>query len=203
MGLNEPIQPEVDGSHESDPEKTKTSELVKRAQNGDTSAIRELYLRHHEQIYRFIWSRGHDPVLADDLTGEVFLRMVANLPKYQDRALPFHAWLYRIARNLLVDHYRRNQKRETMPIENFAEEPTGGKSPEKTTELMLTFERVRQALEKLAPDQREVVELRFLAGLSLKEVALTIDKTVSAVKSLQHRGLSSLREKIDAQKGVL
>ncbi len=68
---------------------------------------------------------------------------------------------------------------------------------------MLTFERVRQALEKLAPDQREVVELRFLAGLSLKEVALTIDKTVSAVKSLQHRGLSSLREKIDAQKGVL
>ena len=198
MAVPDKSQTAVDDSYGSEAVPLEMNELVQRAQKGDLSAIREIYLEHHNQVYRFIWSRVHDPTQADDLTGEVFLRMVASLPKYQDRALPFRAWLYRIARNLVIDNYRWNQNREYVPLESVAEDLVGGESPEKITELALAFERVQQALENLAPDQREVVELRFLAGLSLKEVALAVDKTVSAVKSLQHRGLSSLRTNLEA-----
>lgn len=198
MAVPDKSQTAVDDSYGSEAVPLEMNELVQRAQKGDLSAIREIYLEHHNQVYRFIWSRVHDPTQADDLTGEVFLRMVASLPKYQDRTLPFRAWLYRIARNLVIDNYRWNQNREYVPLESVAEDLVGGESPEKITELALAFERVQQALENLAPDQREVVELRFLAGLSLKEVALAVDKTVSAVKSLQHRGLSSLRTNLEA-----
>ena len=198
MAVPDKPQTAVDDSYGSEAVPLEMNELVQRAQKGDLSAIREIYLEHHNQVYRFIWSRVHDPTQADDLTGEVFLRMVASLPKYQDRTLPFRAWLYRIARNLVIDNYRWNQNREYVPLESVAEDLVGGESPEKITELALAFERVQQALENLAPDQREVVELRFLAGLSLKEVALAVDKTVSAVKSLQHRGLSSLRTNLEA-----
>lgn len=170
------------------------SDLVRRAQKGDLPAIQALYLGLNEQIYRFIWSRVHDPALADDLTGEVFLRMVARLPTYQDRALPFRAWLYRITRNLVIDNYRRNQNKETVPLESIAEDLAVVETPESTAELRLTFERAQKALESLAPEQREVVELRFMAGLTLKEVALAVDKSVQAVKGLQHRGLTALRD---------
>ena len=193
MAVSNYTQAALDASREAEAEPLETSELVRRAQNGDLSAIRELYLRHHEQIYRFIWSRVHDPAQADDLTGEVFLRMVASLSSYQDRALPFRAWLYRIARNLVIDDYRKDQNQVSVPLQSVTEDLVDAETPEKITELKLKFERVQQMLESLASDQREVVELRFLAGLSLNEVALTVDKSVLAVKGLQHRGLASLR----------
>jgi RNA polymerase sigma-70 factor, ECF subfamily len=196
MAVPEPVEAALNAFRKSEPETVEAGELVRRAQKGDLSATRALYLENHAQIYRFIWSRVQNPALADDLTGEVFLRMVASLPAYQDRAYPFRAWLYRIARNLLIDHFRRHQNQVFVPLESVAEELPGGQTPEKMMELKLTIERVKQALEDLTPEQREVVELRFLAGLSLNEVALTVDKTVSAVKSLQSRGLITLRAKL-------
>jgi RNA polymerase sigma-70 factor, ECF subfamily len=172
-------------------------DVIRRAQNGDLVALRELYLAHHEQIYRFIWSRVHDPAHAEDLTGEVFLRMVANLSNYQDRSLPFRAWLYGIARNLVIDDYRKSRIRQYVPLESVAGDAVEGKSPEELTEQVLAFTRVKNALSKMAPDQREVIELRFLAGLSLNEVAASVNKTVAAVKSLQHRGLTVLRNNLE------
>jgi RNA polymerase sigma-70 factor, ECF subfamily len=172
-------------------------DVIRRAQNGDLVALRELYLAHHEQIYRFIWSRVHDPAHAEDLTGEVFLRMVANLSNYQDRSLPFRAWLYGIARNLVIDDYRKSRIRQYVPLESVAGDAVEGKSPEELTEQVLAFTRVKNALSKMAPDQREVIELRFLAGLSLNEVAAAVNKTVAAVKSLQHRGLTVLRNNLE------
>jgi RNA polymerase sigma-70 factor (ECF subfamily) len=174
---------------------TERDDRVKRAQDGSLSAIRELYLDHHEHIFRFIWSRVHDPDLAEDLTGEVFVRMVTALSSYHDRSLPFRAWLYRIARNLVIDWYRKKSRQMSVPLDaqRVAGNLIESQSPEETTEQALTLERVRQALERIDPTQREVVELRFLAGLSLKDVALAIGKTIAAVKALQHRGLASLR----------
>jgi RNA polymerase sigma-70 factor (ECF subfamily) len=171
------------------------NDRVRRAQDGSLSAIRELYLDHHEHIFRFIWSRVHDPDQAEDLTGEVFVRMVTGLPSYQDRSLPFRAWLYGIARNLVIDWYRKKSRQMSVPLDahRVAGNLIESQSPEETTEQALTLERVRQALERIDPTQREVVELRFLAGLSLKDVALAIGKTIAAVKALQHRGLASLR----------
>lgn len=158
-------------------------------QRENLPAAEELYLQHHEHIFRFIWSRVHDAPLAEDLTGEVFTRMVANLPNYHDRSLPFRAWLYQIARNLIIDHHR---KESSAQILNDLTQP-GDASPEEKVETALTLERVQRSLENMDPAQREVVELRFLAELSLEEVAAVMDKSVAAVKALQHRGLASLR----------
>jgi RNA polymerase sigma-70 factor (ECF subfamily) len=110
--------------------------------------------------------------------------------------------LYRIARNLVIDNHRQNQNRDPVPFENAAEDLVESETPENITELTLTFKRVKKTLGDLTPDQREVVELRFLAGLSLKEVALTMDKSVSAVKGLQHRGLSSLRDRLESSESA-
>ena len=176
--------------------------LVLEAQKGSAQAVRDLYLCHHEQIYRFIWSRVHDPDLADDLTGEVFIRMLKNLSTYQDRAVPFRAWLYGIARNLVIDNHRKKGSWVTMPLSSVIPEPSDGESLEAQTELVLDFARVQQKLQQMDPDEREVVELRFLAGLSLKETAYAVNKTVAAVKALQHRGLAALKARLDENKKV-
>jgi RNA polymerase sigma-70 factor (ECF subfamily) len=194
LAVPKPAQAALETLHKPEPNPVESGDLIRRAQNGDRSAFRELYLRHHEQIYRFIWSRVHDPAQADDLTGEVFLRMVASFSGYQDRLLPFRAWLYRIARNLIIDAYRKEQHRAAVPLEDAAADLVEAETPETLAERALIFERVKQALERLALDQREIIELRFLAGLSLQEVAFTVDKSVLAVKGLQHRGLESLRD---------
>lgn len=169
------------------------ADLVKRAQGGDVDAIGELYDRHHADIFRYVWSRVHDNRSAEDLTGEVFTRMVINLPRYRLRGLPFRAWLYRIARNLVVDHYRKEGGHDQVPLYHAEGMSGEGDRPDSMAEHHLTLERVQRALTSLDPSQREVVILRFLAGLSLREVAQTLDKTVAAVKSLQHRGLTALR----------
>jgi RNA polymerase sigma-70 factor, ECF subfamily len=200
--MAEPVPPtrDIDSTPRATPgaenELAKNHALVRSAQNGDVSAIRELYLGHQEHIYRFIWSRVYDPDLADDLTGEVFLRMIKSLPRYQDRALPFRAWLYRIAHNLVIDYHRKQDRRVTMPLEKMDNRLVEIKSLEERTEQTVTFEQVQQALAQLAPHEREVIEMRFLAGLSLKETAHALDRTVAAVKALQYRGLVSLRARI-------
>jgi RNA polymerase sigma-70 factor (ECF subfamily) len=171
-------------------------DLVRSAQRGSVAAVRQLYLNHHRRIYRFIWSRVYDPNLAEDLTGEVFMRMLKNLSTYEERSFPFHAWLFRIARNLIADHFRKQASRTDVPLDEIAGKQAENKSLEDMAEQTLKLELVQQSLEQINPQEREVVELRFIAGLSLKETAQAIDKTVSAVKALQHRGLVSLRANI-------
>jgi RNA polymerase sigma-70 factor (ECF subfamily) len=132
------------------------------------------------------------------MTGEIFTRMVTNLSGYQDAGLPFRAWLYRIARNLIVDYFRQHGERLPLSLdaaENISEETD---SMDSLLQQKITIEYVEQALDQIDPEQREVVVLRFLTGLPLKEVALTLNKTVPAVKSLQHRGLSALRVALQA-----
>ncbi|MFZ6028718.1 MAG: RNA polymerase sigma factor [Chloroflexota bacterium] len=164
------------------------------SQDTDSLSADQLYQAHHAHIFRFIWSRLHDVQQAEDLTGEVFYRMVSHLPGYRQRDIPFRAWLYRIARNLLIDHHRK-ERITHAPIET-AEKKAGEVSAEERVETLLTLARVQQALTTLEPQLREAVELRFLAGLSLEEVALTMDKSVAAVKALQHRGLVALRARL-------
>ncbi len=167
--------------------------IIKRAQKGDPAAAGLLFDNHQEAIFRFVWVRVRDHGLAEDLTGEVFMRMIRDLPRYQDRNLPFRAWLYRIAQNLIIDNYRQDKSRHTLPLEQANEAADPADHPDETVHKNLTIELVQQAMDSLDPDQREVVELRFLAGLSLKDAAAALNKTVAAVKALQHRGLSALR----------
>jgi len=168
------------------------ADLVASAQRGDTRAAGRLYDRHHLPIFHYVYARTSHQQVAEDLTGEVFTRMIRHLPEYEERGIPFRAWLYRIAGNLVKDHYRRNGN-VPLPLSVAEEVNVPVNSPDRVVERTLTLASVQQALAQIDENQREVVFLRFLAGMSLKEVASTMDKSVGAVKSLQHRGLTALR----------
>lgn len=169
-----------------------------RAQAGDLEALGHLYDRHQESIYRYLWSRLHDEPLAEDLTGDVFARMLRALPSYRPGRAPFRAWLYRIAHNLLVDHHRSQDGPELVPLPEV--EPTlggDGGDPMVIVQERLSIERIKHALARIDPVQQDVVVMRFLVGLSLKEVAAALGRSVSAIKSLQHRGLVALRAALE------
>ncbi len=168
------------------------AELVTMARQGDAEAVGQLYDRHHERIFRYVWSRTGDAHSAEDLTSETFTRMVSNLARYRPTGAPFEAWLYRIARNLVVDHYRRESLRTSVPLEEA--DNWGAQVTNTDLENRLAAEQVRQALTQVDGNLREVVELRFLAGLSLQDVAQLLGKSIPAIKSLQHRGLQALRD---------
>ena len=173
------------------------ADLVRRAQGGDVNAIGELYDRHYTRIFRYLWSRVRDERLAEDLTGEVFSRMITHLSSYRSKGVPFQSWLYRIAHNLTVDHCRKEGQHHLVPLYYAEGLERGKRDPVSIVEGQLTAERVEKALCQIDPIQQEVVVLRFLAGLSLREVAATLNKTVAAIKSLQHRGLVALRAALE------
>lgn len=180
------------------------TELVRRAQvrqgsmDAGAAAIGEIYDRYHERIFRYLWARTSEKQLASDLTAEVFLRMITNLHQYdvpvsQSPEAPFQAWLYSIAHNLLVDHYRKDSRRQEQTldeIEHLVEEHSG---VAQAVEQRLLFEQVQSALQLLSPEVQDVLVLRFLVGLSLQEVAQVLNKTLASVKITQHRGLEKLR----------
>jgi RNA polymerase sigma-70 factor (ECF subfamily) len=169
------------------------AELVTQAQNGDVTAVGTLYDQHQPDIYRYVRLRVGLDRTAEDLTGEVFTRMLANLPNYRPTGTPFRGWLYRIAHNLIVDHYRKQNGQESVPLFLAKGMSQTMNDPDTIVERKLDSERIKDALAKIDPNQSEVVVLRFIVGLRLKEVAHSLDKSVAAVKSLQHRGLASLR----------
>lgn len=171
---------------------TETARVIARAQRGDVDAIGTLYDQHQDAVFRYLWARLGERQLAEDLTGDVFLRMLGALPNYRPNA-PFRAWLYRIARNLLIDHYRKHAQHATLPLQQAEAQSAPASDPSQTAEHRLTVERVHHALARLEETQREVVTLRFLSDLSLQETAAALEKTEAAVKALQHRGLAALR----------
>ena len=167
--------------------------LVEQAQRGDVNAVGQLYDRHQERIFRYLLVRLRDKELAEDLTGEVFIRMMTHLKKYHQQGLPFQAWLFRIAHNLQIDHHRKSSKQSLLPLDRAERVRAGRGDPDAVVERQLTMEQVQLALNEIDPAQQEVVVLRFIVGLKLNEVAATLDKSLAAVKALQHRGLKALR----------
>jgi RNA polymerase sigma-70 factor (ECF subfamily) len=178
------------------------AELVTRAQRGEVNAIGRLYDRHQESIFRYLWLRLDDRQLAEDLTGDVFMRMLDALPRYRMQGLPFRAWLYRIAHNLLVDYFRKMDHRAAVPLD-AVEDQRADDDPDQTIEQILLTERLQIALLHLEPTQSEVLVLRFLAGLSLQETAQTLGKTEAAIKALQYRGLHGLRRALEPLEGPI
>lgn len=175
------------------------AELVERAQGGQNNlasgsdAVRELYDRYQKPIFRYLWARVSDRHLAEDLTGDVFTRMVAALPRYRSNSGTFQAWLYRIAHNLLIDQYRKNRSKYEIPLEDIEYLGHPDQGPEQATEQGLFIEQVRKGLQKLDSVQQEILVLRFINGLSLQEAAAILGKSVGAVKIAQHRALKELR----------
>jgi RNA polymerase sigma-70 factor, ECF subfamily len=167
--------------------------LVHRAQHGDTEAIGELYEKFRLSIYRFMFYRTSDTQAADDLTSEVFLRMIRGLAGYKQQDVTFQAWLFQIAHNLLTDHYRKMSVRNHISLEEqmmTLQEPSQSAHNERS----LNSVTLRQALNRLNNEQRDVIVLRFVAGMPIAEVAQTLNKSEDAIKGLQRRGLAELRE---------
>ena len=180
------------------------TELIRLAQNrqddpvAGASAVGELYDRYHESIFRYIWSRVSDQQLAEDLTGDVFTSMVLNLPKYRSVGSPFQAWLYRIARNLIIDHSRKASSRKELHLDEVINNSAGEEDPTQIVEDQMIVEEVQAVLGELKPLKQDVIILRFIVGLSLKEVASILGRTISSIKVTQHRALKELRMKLES-----
>lgn len=166
--------------------------LIALARQGSPEAAGQLYERHYQSIFRYLAYRTADLQTAEDLTGEVFLKMVQALPAYRSGAATFRAWLFQIARNLSIDHFRRNHNRTTQPLHESL--PALEQDPEDTAHQRLTSTRLSKALARLNDEQREVVLMRFVVGMPIAEVAATLHKSEDAVKGLQRRALITLRE---------
>lgn len=172
------------------------SQLVQDAKQGDQEAFGQLYERHAEAIFRFIFSNVGDRLDAEDLTEEVFLSVWRSLPRYRDRGVPFSAYLYRVARNAIIDHYRRSGRQRHSSLEAHALTDDNPGPGEVTTEQM-EYAEVRGKLMQLRDDYRTVLSLRFLVGMSPGEIANVMGKSSGAVRVIQHRALSALRELLE------
>jgi RNA polymerase sigma-70 factor, ECF subfamily len=158
---------------------------VARAKEGDTSALQLLYIRYAGEVHRYVNSIVGDHHEAEDITQGVFLKLTRVIRSYTPREVPFAAWLRRVARNAAVDNLRA---RRPMPVQELR---TSEDSPDE-----LRTERVRdlrQALERLPYEQREVLILRHLAGLSPREIAEMLDKTEAAIHGLHHRARTAFK----------
>ena len=164
---------------------------LRQASAFDRNALAAIYDEYHLPIYRYIYRQVADVETARDLAGEVFQRFLQAVKNRKGPQQNLKAWLYRTAHNLVVDHYRRQQHRQHLPLD---EELAGADyDPEGLAEHYLSAAAVRSALQHLTPDQRQVIILKFLEGLSNQETAAVLNKPVGAIKSLQHRALAALQ----------
>jgi RNA polymerase sigma-70 factor, ECF subfamily len=166
--------------------------LLQRASLCDPIAFTALYDQYGDRIYSYIYHRVGQVELAEDLTGQVFMRMLEAVHAGRPWQTSFSGWLFRIAHNLVIDHYRRRGRATFVDIDEvIAPSPHG--QPQSSVEAMLDSEQLRQALRKVTDEQAQVISLRFLEDLSIAETAEIMGKTEGAIKALQYRAVSALR----------
>ncbi len=169
--------------------------LIEQARQREPAALSELYRRHVDAIYRYIYYRVSDAETAEDLTAEVFMRMVESIDRYTDNGIPISAWLYRIAHARIIDHWRRNQRRPQVEWSDALVSPhLVDDLPQKD---VVALQRLREALGALKDEQQQVIIFKFLEGLDNQTVAQIMNKTEGAVKALQHRALAALARILD------
>ena len=169
--------------------------LVDRAQEGDREALEELYLIHFDRIYSYLHMSVGNRHDAEDLTTQTFLRMLESIGKFRWQSAPFSAWLFRIAHNLSMDHFRAS--RRWQPEEEVPE-PAGAEERSAEDEAFQSIGRksMLEMIEGLSDEQRQVLTLKFVFNFSNGDAATILDKTEGAVKSLQHRALVSLQKQL-------
>ena len=171
-------------------------ELVARGQQGDRDALEELYLIHFDRIYGYLHvsvGNRHD---AEDLTTQTFLRMLESIGKFRWRSAPFSAWLFRIAHNLAMDHFRANKR--WQPEENVPEPDVDEATSAEAGALeSIGRKSMLELIEELSPEQQQVLTLKFVFNFANAEAATILGKTEGAIKSLQHRALVSLQKQLE------
>jgi RNA polymerase sigma-70 factor (ECF subfamily) len=168
--------------------------LVLEAKRGDPWAFGRLFDEFNGPIYRFIASRVQRPSDAEDLTQLVFVKALEALPRYEQRGVPFGGWLFRLARNTIIDHART--RRDHADLEAIAEQAIDEAGPEEAVSLRSDLDAVARALTDLTDEQREVIELRFFAGLSAREAAEVMGKQEGTIRGLQFRAIAALRRSL-------
>jgi len=168
--------------------------LIKKSQKGNAEAFGKLYELYAPRVFRFLFAHLEDRLDAEDLTIEVFFKIWQYIPVYDERGAPFSGFLFRVARNTLVDHYRRSHR--TRQKEALIEEMVDNSQPDPAEIVSSGVEHkeLRLLLAQLREDYRTVLSLRFLAELSSQETAHAMEKSSGAIRVLQHRALTALRK---------
>ena len=176
------------------------SRLIQLAKQGDADAFGVLYDRHYDAVYRYCYYRVSDVTLAQDLTSEVFVRMVDKLDTYRVRGRPLLAWLYTIARNLVTDLHRKTEQAMQVPLEEATTIGQDGRRElARGVDRRLQADCLAAALVHLTENQRQVILLRFMEDYRNGQVARILDKSEGAIKALQHRALKSLRRALEKE----
>jgi RNA polymerase sigma-70 factor (ECF subfamily) len=174
-------------------------ELIEAAQRGDTRAFAALYRAYVDKIYRYILYRVDTAETAEDLTSDVFVRVLEGLPGYQYRAVPLLVWLYRIAHDRVIDHYRRSKRSQRdEPIDDLE---LSSDDDDLDAPLLAQYntQHILGAIRSLTDTQRQVIIFRFVEGYNLENTARLLGKTVDAVKAMQYRALQALGKALNEQ----
>lgn len=163
--------------------------LVEQAKAGDAQAFGQLYDSSVDRVYRFIFFRVNDVETAEDLTSVVFVKAWEHLHRYQPQG-PFLAWLYSIARNTVIDHYRTHK--QTVSLEEAAPVAAPNTAPDDVIDLQIEMKSLQAAMQHLTGEQREVLTLKFLAEMDTAEIAKRMRKSEGAIRALQMRALQAL-----------
>jgi RNA polymerase sigma-70 factor (ECF subfamily) len=174
------------------------SELIKRAKT-DKDAFGQLYERYADKIYNYVYYRTGNPADAEDLTARVFMRAMKHISSYDDRGVPFSAWLYRIAHNLVANWYRDRSRRKIMSLDDVSQWNFHEEGPESLAQFLEDREALLATIRRLPADRQELLILKFVERLSNKEIGDIMDRSEGAIKSLYHRTLLFLREEIQSK----
>ena len=178
-------------------------EAVGRAQKGDAAAFAVLYEDYYDRIFRYVSFKTGNSLEAEDITAEVFVKMLESIDSFRWQGYQFSSWLFRIAHNLVVDHFRKRGRRHIVALDDAPAAATEyDPDLDRKLDVDISMAPVREAMKDLTDLQREVISLRFAAGLSVAETARAVGKKDNAVKALQHAGIKKLRGILSAEVSV-
>jgi RNA polymerase sigma-70 factor (ECF subfamily) len=174
------------------------NELVERAAN-DQEAFGELYERYMSKIYNYIYYRTNNAHDAEDLTAKVFFRAMAHIQTYEDKGVPFQAWLYRIAHNLVANFHRDQGRRKIIPLDDYLAHSLKSDAPDRQTEANEEQQQLMSAISRLPEERQQLLILKFVHDKSNAEIGEIMNRTEGAIKSLYHRTLLALRDELQRQ----
>jgi RNA polymerase sigma-70 factor (ECF subfamily) len=174
-------------------------DLVDLARDGDKDAFGELYERYVEKIYNYIYYRTGNHHDAEDITARVFFRAMAHIETYTERGVPFQAWLYRIAHNLVANWHRDRGRRKIIPLDEFIATSLKSESPDRQAEDNEEREALLNAIHRLPEERQQLLILKFVDHLSNAEIGDIMGRTEGAIKSLYHRTLIALRDELQLE----
>ncbi len=173
------------------------AELAQRASTHDQAAFAELYNAYVDKIYKYIYYKVGNAQDAEDLCEQVFLKAWEAIGRYTWCGYPFSSWLYKLAHNIVVDHYRT--RRETLPLSEVSAASSALVAPDNALRQMLDAAELREALSHLTDEQRQVIALKFIEGYENVEIAQMMNKKEGAIRALQYRALRSLQCILEAE----